>query len=178
MKADPSNVQFQFDLADVVANLAMVKDKSGDLDGALAEIRRSLAMSEAAEARNPQFVAHRFNFAGEVVVLAQIHSRRGEATDAVREYQRGLAIYAEPSVADRNPAVVPMAREGLGDAFVALARRERSAGRWREARQQFELALAGWNDAKAKGALAADDADKPTLLEKKIAECDAALAAK
>jgi tetratricopeptide (TPR) repeat protein len=109
VKADPSNVQFQFDLADVIANLAMVKEKAGDMDGALAEIRRSVAMSEAAEARNPQFVAHRFNFAGEVVLLAQIHARRGEATDAVRQYRRGLAIYAEPGVADRNPAVVPMA---------------------------------------------------------------------
>jgi hypothetical protein len=61
---------------------------------------------------------------------------------------------------------------------VALAKRERSGARWREARQQFERARAGWNDVKAKGTLAADDADKPKLLEKKIAECDAALAAK
>jgi tetratricopeptide (TPR) repeat protein len=175
---DPSSVQFQFDLADVIANLAMIQEKAGSLDDALATVRRSLAISDAAQARNPQFSDHNFNYAGTVVLAGQIHLRRGETADAAREYQRGLAIYAQPGAADRNPAVVPMAQEGLGDALVALAKRERSSARWREARQQFERALTGWNEVKAKGALAPADADKPQLLEKKIAECDAALAAK
>jgi serine/threonine protein kinase len=175
-KADPNSVQYQFDLADTLGNLAMAQEKAGALDDALAAIRRSLAISEAAGARNPQFVAHRFNFGSAVGILAQIHARRGEASDAVREYQRALSIYEEPGVADRNPAVVPMAREGLGDALVTLARREGSRDRWTAARQQYEQALGGWTEAKARGPLSEDDAGKPAALEKKIAECDAALA--
>jgi tetratricopeptide (TPR) repeat protein len=175
-KSDPNSVQYQFDLADTLANLAMVQEKAGALDEALTAARRSLTISEAAEARNPQFVAHRFNFAGAVVVLAQVHARRGEPLDAAREYERGLAIYEEPGVADRNPTAVPMAREGLGDALAALARRTRSDQGWQAARRQFELALVAWNQVKEKGTLTAGDVDKPSTLEKKIAECDAALA--
>ena len=175
---DPSSIQFQFDLADVIGNLSIIEEKAGRLDDALASVQRSIAISQAAHARNPQSRDHMFNYSTAVIQLGQVHFKRGLPSDAVREYERGLAMLAEPGVADRNPTVVAMAREGLGDALVALARRERSSARWREARQHFDGALTAWNAVKAKGALAADDAGKPEALEKKIAECDAALASR
>ena len=173
---DPSSVQFQFDLADVIGNLSIIEEKAGRLDEALASVQRSIAISADAHARNPQSRDHMFNYSGMVIQLGQIHFKRGQPSDAVREYERGLAMLSEPGVADRNPTVVATAREGLGDALVALARRERSGARWREARQHFDGALTAWNAVKANNALAAGDAGKPATLEKKIAECDAALA--
>jgi serine/threonine protein kinase len=174
--SDPSSVQFQFDLADTIGNLAMIHEKAGALDEALATVRRSLAISDAAQARNPDFADHRFNYAEAVAQLGRIQLRRDEPADAVREFQRALQIVTQPGVADRNPAVIPMDQEGLADALVAQARRERSAVRWREAQQHYERALEGWMGIKAKGALAADDTGKPDALQKKIAECAAALA--
>jgi len=172
---DASNIQFQFDLADVLGNLAMQLEKQGDLDAALAAVRRSLGITEAADSRNPRFADHRFNHAGVIALLAQIQLKRREAGEAAREYERALAMYALPGVADRNPSSVPMTHEGLGDALVALARRDRSPARWREAHTQFTHALAGWKEIAAKGPLTDQDAAKPATLEKKIAECAAAL---
>ena len=174
--SDQSSVQFQFDLADTMGNLAMIHEKAGALDEALATVRRSLAISDAAQARNPDFADHRFNYAEAVALLGRIQLRRDEPADAVREFQRALQILMQPGVADRNPAVIPMGQEGLADALVALARRERSAPRWREAQQHYERALEGWMGIKAKGTLAADDTGKPDALQKKIAECSSALA--
>jgi tetratricopeptide (TPR) repeat protein len=173
---DPSSVQFQFDLADVIGNLALIQEKAGQLDDALATIRRSLAISDAADTRNPNFADHRFNYAEAVGTHALIQARRGGVADAVREYRRQLALYEQPGVADRNPSVVPMAREGLGDALVALARKAGTDDRWREARQEYERARDGWHAIKAKGALGDQDAGRPDAIEKKIAECTAALA--
>ena len=172
---DPGSVQFQFDLADVLSNLAQIHDKLGQYDEALAIVRRSLEISDAAEIRNPNLADHRFNYGEAVGALAAILAHRGQAADAAKEYRRVLALYEQPGVADRNASVVPMAREGLGDALVALARRERSDARWREALQEFERARDAWSAIKAKGALSADDAGKLDVLEKKIAECNAAL---
>jgi serine/threonine protein kinase len=174
--SDPSSVQFQFDLADTMGNLATIHEKAGELDEALATVRRSLAISDAAQARNPGFADHRFNYAEAVALLGHIQLRRDEPADAVREFQRALQILTQPGVADRNPAVIPMGQEGLADALVALARRERSPARWREAQGQYERALEGWNGIKAKGTLSAEDTGKPEALQKKIAECAAALA--
>ena len=176
VKADPNNVQYKFDLADVLSNLAGVQEKLGSLDDALATIDRALSISDAARAVNPKFTMHLFNYGGAILVRGEIQYKRGQLLDAVRDYQRGIGVYSEPGVIDRNPSVAPMAREGLGNVLVALARRDRSADRWREARVEFERALTGWNDIKAKGTLAATDAGKPAELEKRIAECDAALA--
>jgi tetratricopeptide (TPR) repeat protein len=173
-RADPSSVQYQFDLADTLGNLAMLQEQAGALDDALASARRSVGISEAVAPRQ-EFGAHRFNYAGALAVAAEIHVRRGEAVDAARVYQHALDIYGEAGVADRNPSAVPIAREGLGDAFVLRARSERNIDHWRSARQQYALALQGWNTIKGSGALESGDADKPATLEKKIAGCDAAL---
>jgi tetratricopeptide (TPR) repeat protein len=168
---DPNNVQFQFDLSAVLSNLATQQERKGDLDAALATIRRSLALTEAADARNPKFMDHRFNHAGAIGVLAQIQLKRGQTAEAVREYERSLAMYTLPGVADRSASAVPVIREGLGDALMALARQEGSSARWREARGQFELALTAWTDIAAKAALGDEDAGKVQALKEKVAEC-------
>ncbi len=175
--ADPNSVQFQFDLADTIGNLAMIQEKAGQLDDALATMRRSLALSDAGQAKNPNLVDRRFNYGSAVALLAQIHLRRGELPDAAREYPRALGILTQPGASDRNPTQLLTTYEGLGDTLAALGRRERSGARWRDAQQQYERALEGWNGMKAKGALSELDTGKPDELRKKIAECAAALAA-
>jgi tetratricopeptide (TPR) repeat protein len=174
--SDPNSVQFQFDLADTIGNLAIIQEKAGQLDEALATVRRSLALSEAGQARNPTLADRRFNFGTAVALLGQIHLRRGELTDAAREYQRALGILTQPGASDRNPTQLLSTHEGFGDALAGLARRERSGSRWKDAQHQYERALEGWNGIKAKGALSELDKGKPDELQKKIADCTAALA--
>lgn len=175
VNGDPNNIQYKFDLSDVLGNLAMALEKAGHLEEAFATVQRAIAVADAAYAQNPRFTQHRFNYASALLVRAEIQMKRGNLLDAVREYHSGLQVYGEPGVADRNPAVVPLGREGLGDALAALARQEKSAARWREARTEFTRALAEWNVIKGRGELAAHDAGKPAALEKKITECDSAL---
>ena len=173
-ESDPSSVQFQFDLADTLGNLGGMLAETGALDEALTAARRSVSISEAAQARNPGLSDHFFNYGDGVVNLATVLTKRGQLAEAIREYQHALEVYGRPGVADRNPAVMPLTQESLGDTLMALARRERSPGRWREAQQQFELALAGWTALQAKGPLSAEDAGKIPGLQKKIDECVAA----
>jgi len=109
-----------------------------------------------------------------VVLLAGIQAKRGEALGAVREYRRGLTIVwgarcGRPQSDCRA--------DGQGrDVLVTLARRDRSSNRWREARQQYERALAGWDQVTASAALTPADAGRPQAIEQKTADCDAALA--
>jgi non-specific serine/threonine protein kinase/serine/threonine-protein kinase len=159
VKADPQNVQFQFDLADMYGNLAASQRETRRLGEALRSIEHSLKISEGAAAKNPDFVAHRFNYATALRQLGLVHRDRGATDAAVHAFRRGIAVFASLPADQRDPKQSLATTADLGLALADQARRTGNAALWREARTSLQQALDGWQ-AYQKGAGAKEDLRK------------------
>ena len=144
VKADPLNVQFQFDLADMYGNLAASQRENGQLDAALRSITHSIDISERAAARNPGYVAHRFNFGAALSQLGQVQRDRGATADAISAFRRSIAVLGSLGDDQRDPAMLIAATSGLGQSLADEARRSQSVALWREARTTLQQGLDGW----------------------------------
>lgn len=144
VNADPQNVQFQFDLADMYGNLAAGQREMRRLDEALRSIEHSLRISETAAAKNPNFVAHRFNYAAALRQLGLVQRDRGASDQAIRAFRRSIDVFASLPADQRDPKQSLTTTADLGLALADQARRTGSEAVWRDARATLRQALEGW----------------------------------
>ena len=169
VKADPQNVQFQFDLADMYGNLAASQRETRRLDEALKSIEHSLQISERAAAKNPDFVAHRFNYALAFRQLGLVQRDRGATAEAIGAFRKSIEVFASLPADQRDPKQSLATTADLGHVLADQARRTGAAALWRESRTTLQQALDGWQ-AYQKGAGSKED------LKKEIDAVTAALA--
>jgi tetratricopeptide (TPR) repeat protein len=144
VKADPLNVQFQFDLADLYGNLAVSQRETRQLDAALRSIEHSVETSERAAAKNPEFKAHRFNFAAALRQLGLVHRDRGATTEAIQAFRRSIEVFESLPADQRDPTQSIAATAELGQALALEGLRSQSPALLREARTRLQQALDGW----------------------------------
>jgi tetratricopeptide (TPR) repeat protein len=169
IKADPQNVQFQFDLADMYGNLAASQREMRLLREALRSIEHSLNISAGAIAKNPGYVAHRFNYATALRELGLVHRDRHAADEAIRAFRRSIEMFASLPADQRDPKQSLAATADLGHALAEQARRTGAVALAKEAHTTLQQALDGWQ-AYQKGAGSKED------LRKEIDAVTAALA--
>ena len=137
-------------------NLAASQRETKQLDAALASIQRSIGISEAAVAKNPDYVAHRFNFAAAVRQLGLVLRDRGAIGEAIRAFRRSIAIFESLPGDQRDPKQSLATAADLGLALATDARQSRSRNAWATARTALQQALEGWQ-AYQRGAGAGED---------------------
>ena len=172
VRADPLNVQVQFDLADVYGNLAVSQRETRQLDAALASIQRSIQTSERAAAKNPQYMAHQFNFAAELRQLGLIQRDRGARSEAIRALRRSIAVFESLPADQRDPTQFIAAIGELGQLLALEAERSGSSGLWLEARTTLQRAVDGWKNYQQSSGSRADHRKDIEALVEALAHVD------
>jgi tetratricopeptide (TPR) repeat protein len=169
--ADPENIQTQIDLSGVYASLGEALSGQGDAAAAIKAARQAVSIRERARARNPDYAAEDLTFAAQYRSLGRILLTADDVVGALAAYGKAAEIVAVEPVRSQRPSMLAEIHEEIGEAHVRRARDAPAAARaaaLRAARQSFEQSLAVWVALRAQGKLAADQADQPEQLQRRI----------
>ena len=183
--ADPLNITIRNEVAMTHWEVGRAHRRLGNLEDALGSLRRaetitaSMAATDPSNAQARWLQALQLNFAG--VVLTDMHRQ----AEAVGSHLKALALLE--GVAESDPTNesytynVANTCQLIGDAYVAMARDNRSAtGRlraWRDAREWYRRSAAGFDGMRQRGALTGAVMKDADHVAAGLALCDRALRA-
>ena len=182
--ADPANAQARLDLAYSCQRLGELLAQSGDYAQALPFHRRTLELREKIVASDPQSVGAQFNVALNRAHVAEAEAHLGQFAAAAADCRKAAdvlrTIKDDPNNADQRRARV-LTSGAVAEAYALVAAdktllRRTAMEHWRAARDMYQQALDIMRDLRNRGILDADEAKEIETTEKKVAECDAALA--
>jgi tetratricopeptide (TPR) repeat protein/predicted Ser/Thr protein kinase len=183
LRADPANASTRGDLGYSWERIGDLLADSGDYTQALSYHHRALEMWEKILADVPKDVYVRARLIRAQANIGQLHAKLGERSAALEQCATARSLLSEKADHPANAALLVLNGEAyiyLGEAYSALASFPKIApdeGRehWRTAREMYQQSLDIWNDLRARGILAGDDAARPDEVTGSIAKCDAQL---
>ena len=156
-----------------------------DYAAALESWRKAFGIREQVAAKDPKNAQARFDLAVDHADLAEVLTATGAPDEALAHARQALSILQQLSDADPTNAVywrnIGLCYEKFANAFASLGATESkpSAERvtdWSEARSWFEKALGVFLDLRDRGTLMPADSEQNTRFQRKIQDCDAAVA--
>ena len=182
--ADPDNIQAQGDYAYSLERIGVLLTQKGDYAAALPYLRNNLATRRKMAARDPDSVVWPY-----LVVLAHgeiafAEADVGHTAAALDQCREAIKILNERRIDLGNAYLRGLEAQAYGwigksYAQVAASAASTQSGEYcRHAREMFQRSVQIWQDLRARGTLAADDAPKLDEAHRELARCDAALAEK
>ena len=181
LKSDPANAQAQDDYAYSCERIGVLLTQLGNHADALARFEKNLTMREKVAAGDPQNLRERFNVIVANGELAMTQAKLGNTSAALEHYGKEMALLQQTAVDSSDVNIRGFEAQAygwLGRTQVQLASAATSGGatqHWRVGREMFQHSLDIWQDLRARGTLAADDAPKLDEAVREIAKCEAAL---
>lgn len=125
--------------------LAGALEKRGNLEGALLNYRAAEAANRRVCESDPNDVEDCLDLAGTQNCIARIYIRKGRVAEALAEYRKALALSEPLTLGDRPnlEAIYTVVNSyyGMGEAYVALARRPNPQGKqeqlWNQANEYY-----------------------------------------
>jgi len=156
-----------------------------DYAAALESWRKAFGIREQVAAKDPKNAQARFDLAVDHADLAEVLTATGATDEALAHAREALSILQQLSDADPTNAVywrnIGLCYEKFANAFASLgatdtkSRAERIRD-WSEARAWFERALGVFLNLRDRGTLMPADSEQNTRFQRKIQDCDAAVA--
>ena len=160
--------------------------KSRNLDGALADYRKTVALFSAISSSDPNDADTRINLAAANSKIADVLVLKGNTTAAMETYGQVLSVVeafahsAPPNVQAQYTVADTYA--GMGNAELQQAMRKSAStfqqkADWAQARSWFQKSFQEWRQVRNPGVMSPGGFDTagPSLAAQKLAACDAAL---
>ncbi len=156
--------------------------KIGDNEAALVNYRKSLEIRANDVKADPSNLWKRSSLIEAHAKICKTLARSGNVSAALAAAAETLALMNKTAVEPTNAAIRSFFGDtysDVGEAYAALALRQKSIaeGRrkyWNSAREMYERSLQIWQDMQSRGILSNIDINKPEIIVRKIAECNAA----
>jgi tetratricopeptide (TPR) repeat protein len=182
---DPIHVEINRALGLLYVWRGQILARAGNLDGALADFRKTTEIFGKLVASDPQDADTAINLAAADTKIADTLASIGDLIGALDTYRRAIAV-AEIHAHSVPPNVqaqytVADAYAGVGNAYLLQATKSRTpvnrAKQWTEARDWFQKSFAEWKQLRNPGVMSPGGFDTagPSFVSRKIAECDANL---
>ena len=177
--ADPANVQGDRNLAAARINLGRNLAKLGQLNEALTLEQQAAASYERIATREPANQFARAEQAYGYIFMALTLAKMGKTAEALGYGDRALRINEELAAASATNIEFHGVQAAtywlLGDIHAALAERERTAARWRTARDWYQRGYDRLKEIQARGEWISREYGRPEEVAVKIAQCDSAI---
>jgi tetratricopeptide (TPR) repeat protein len=182
---DPMHVEINRALGLLYVWRGQIQARSANLDGALADFRKTAAIFGKLVASDPQDVDTAIHLAAANTKIADTLASIGDLIGALDAYRRAIAV-AEVHAHSVPPNVqaqytVADAYSGIGNAYLLQATKSRTpanrAKQWTEARDWFQKSFSEWKQLRNPGVMSPGGFDTagPSFVSRKIADCDANL---
>lgn len=182
---DPMHVEISRALGLLYVWRGRILARSGKLDGALADYRKTASIFGKIVASDPQDADTAINLAAANTKIADTLLAIGDFIAALDTYRRAIAV-AEVHAHSVPPNVqaqytVADAYSGIGNTFLSQAMKSRTPGnrtkQLTEAREWFQKSFAEWKQVRNPGVMSPGGFDTagPSYVSQKIADCDASL---
>jgi tetratricopeptide (TPR) repeat protein len=156
-----------------------------DPAAALESWRKAFAIRQEIAAKDPKNAQARFDLAVDHADLSEALTATGASDEALDHARKAFLILQQLSEADPTNAVysrnIGLCYEKFANAFARLGAAETRPGEqrirdWSEARSWFEKALGVFSDLRDRGTLMPTDSEQTTKFQRKIQDCDDAIA--
>jgi len=182
---DPLHVEINRALGLLYVWRGQILTRSGNLDSALADYRRTASIFGKIVASDPQDTDTAINLAAANTKIADTLLSMGDLIAALDAYRKAIAV-AEIHAHSVPPNVQSQytladAYSGMGNTFLSQAAKSRTSGnrakQWIEARDWFQKSFAEWKQIRNPGVMSPGGFDTagPSFVSQKIADCDANL---
>src|SRR5215471_9271235 len=181
---DPLHVEINRALGLLYVWRGQILTRSGNLEGALADYRKTTSIFGKIIASDPQDTDTAINLAAANTKVADTLLSMGDLIAALDTYRRAITV-AELHAHSVPPNLQAQytladAYSGMGNTFLSQAAKMRTGNRskqWTEARDWFQKSFAEWKQIRNPGVMSPGgfDTSGPRFVSQKIAECDANL---
>jgi len=182
---DPNNESADRWVAQDHMNIGFALALAGDYRSALRSHQQGLAMYDALCRRNPNDFQTRLGVTRGYKWLGETLIKLGDVTGALEGFRQSVAFGERLLVQDSNHEtarrILAIVYFNIGELSASLAAKTKTpsggrSGVLAEAKKAYQRSLDLMVELRSKGVLGKENADKPDLITRKIALCDAALA--
>lgn len=183
--ADPTNAQATRNLSVGLRDVGNILVKKGDYAAAADYLRKTLAITEKLASGAGANLFVRAEEAISNSEFALVLARLGDTSKAFEHSDKGVkmmeAITRDNPESAEMGGVMADAYVNRGEVYASIAEkgkvaRSRQIELWKEARDSYKKSLDVFNDLKNRGLWTSADRIEPEEVERKLAQCEAALA--
>ena len=177
--ANPKNSEGRADLGTAYAGYGEILEKDGNLQQSLESYKKAVAIQEAAATADSTNAETRGDLSEDYMKTSDVSLKLGDQTNALAGYRKALTMREQLQAAnpDDSEGRLQLARiyEGLGNCVATIARNDKRAANWQEAKRWYQQSLDVWNELQRKGTLTFEYAKKPDEVKQKIEKCEPGL---